>query len=491
MEKLDYVHNRNEFMAKLLWIASIFSLIAMISIKANPAVIIVIGMVGIVGCSLISLLVWKKVIIEYVMYIVALVMAIFAYAMVEGIPIITSYLCFYSGIIFVALYNNYRPILLSGVIGLVFTNYFFFKYHDTMFPMLDLQGLGYLNVLMIVAVGMLILQSKFNANMLDTIENNSKDLEKGKRKTENILKEVKESIIGLLDFSKRLKDNVMISGKISKEITTTFSEIASSVDTEAKSVSSISSSLEIVDKEVQAVAQVSKVMHEVSNVTLEATNNGSEQVETLTKAMENVNTIIGETVNLMDTLNSQTENISGILQTINGIVEQTNLLALNAAIEAARAGEHGKGFAVVADEVRKLADSSHKAIKEVTNILNEIMNSTRYVAEKVKSGEHAVQLSISVKERVDEVFKQIIGNTGKVFDQANIIEQEIQKLQEVAYTITDKTRSIAGITQENSASVEEVLANVEEQDERINEIITSFKQLEELTEKLKDITAKN
>ena len=143
---------------------------------------------------------------------------------------------------------------------------------------------------------------------------------------------------------------------------------------------------------IEQVAANANQMAAASQQTRTAAEHGGQAVRETTVAMVEIQTVVGDAANKVRELGTLGQKIGAVVETIDDIAEQTNLLALNAAIEAARAGEHGKGFAVVADEVRKLAERSGRETKQIGELINQVQTGTTEAVAAMDSGAAKVEL---------------------------------------------------------------------------------------------------
>lgn len=220
--------------------------------------------------------------------------------------------------------------------------------------------------------------------------------------------------------------------------------------------------------------------------TVRIANTSYEDIEKLSESMEVINSSVDSTNGRIDNLKDMSVDIGEILTAINSVAEQTNLLALNAAIEAARAGEAGRGFAVVADEIRKLAEQTNKETEKIENLITNIRNEVDKVKtggeetqEKVISGIEIMKVS---RESMLKIIDLTNGNQGEISEINQSAQEQTNASTEVASAIsviTDNSTEIESLSIETTNISESVKGTLEEK-------LLLVKELNELVEKLKN-----
>nr|MBO2505100.1 hypothetical protein [Bacilli bacterium] len=236
---------------------------------------------------------------------------------------------------------------------------------------------------------------------------------------------------------------------------------------------------------------ISNISEKSKQVTQLARESSKEAEDGRVAVVENVNQMkhIHESVDksneMIQSLSSRSKEIGNILSVISGIADQTNLLALNAAIEAARAGEHGKGFAVVADEVRNLAEQSQSSTKLIEEIIRSIQNDTDTSVKLMNEVLENTNRGLTVTETTAEKFKKIIETSHSITPQIEEITDTMEQIYTNVEDIVAKMNILTKVSQENAANSEEVAAFTEEQLASMEEINSSAKSLTDLAEELR------
>ncbi|MBH3338654.1 methyl-accepting chemotaxis protein [Pseudomonas mendocina] len=201
------------------------------------------------------------------------------------------------------------------------------------------------------------------------------------------------------------------------------------------------------------VNEIARNAENAAEVAREATQHASDGSAVVSQAQQQVDALNGEleqAAKVIEALAAQTDAISTTLNTIRSISEQTNLLALNAAIEAARAGEQGRGFAVVADEVRTLASRSGASTEEIQQVINRLQNESRSAVEAMAKGQRQSALVVEYASKASAALEQINSHIGQISDQniqvATATEEQSSVVEDINRNIVDINELTVGTT---------------------------------------------
>nr|WP_100405793.1 methyl-accepting chemotaxis protein [Bacillus solitudinis] len=208
----------------------------------------------------------------------------------------------------------------------------------------------------------------------------------------------------------------------------------------------------------------------------------------ITRAVGQIGTIhqtVSQSSELVGQLGERSKEIGNILSIITSLSEQTNLLALNAAIEAARAGEHGKGFAVVADEVRKLAEESKVSAEKISVMIGAIQTDTEKVVEEMNRGSEEVEVGIRVIHEVGQSFSSISGSIGQVIQEMLSVSDATQNIAMNTVQLSESLTEMEAFSIQNAEHSQDVTASTEEQLAAMEEIAMSSEMMSQLASELR------
>jgi len=269
---------------------------------------------------------------------------------------------------------------------------------------------------------------------------------------------------------KKVMDHSNENKEETKKITVMMEQLDQTASILSDIVSSLSSAIEEMNSNVHVVAENSNNLAEMSEDIAIATSKGSRNVEDSIISINNIGEETSQLIDIFEKFNESVNKIQEVVTAINDIADQTNLLALNAAIEAARAGEHGRGFAVVADEVRKLAGKTSDSTKEIEKIAKDITMQSKNVQQKIDTVNEGVSVGTGKISEVQNVFNMI----------SNMIKELKSKIAEINLSI--KEQSVA--MDELAVQTDKVLQSANDIKSAIDIGVNTINNLEKTVENL-------
>lgn len=274
------------------------------------------------------------------------------------------------------------------------------------------------------------------------------------------------------------------SGNVSEQITQAIQLVAEGAENQLLSTNSAT---EIADEVNRSMSEIKENVRAVSISSLETVNTATNGNVAIEKTIDQINLIADKneiTSMQIEKLDNKSSEIEQIVSLITTVSKQTNLLALNAAIEAARAGEHGKGFAVVADEVRKLAEQSGKAAGKINQLVRGIQTDIQESVDSIEEGRFAVKEGIAFVANAGEIFANIKNSVTNVTKQINHITTIVNKVSLGTEHMNKEIIETTKIAKESTGYTQTVAASAEEQLSSMQEIIFSANSLSEMADEL-------
>ena len=288
------------------------------------------------------------------------------------------------------------------------------------------------------------------------------------------------------EFSHSLAESAKQTSESANQIGVTMNEVAMGSGSQADQAGHIVKMMEQTVKEVSTSLDKIEVTAKSAMDSTSIARKGEEAINEAIEHLVTVTQTVSDATDSIQKLGNRSEEIGGIITVITGIAEQTNLLALNAAIEAARAGEQGKGFAVVADEVRMLAEQSSLSARQIKNLISAIQDETSVTVRTMESNLVAMKEQVSLINRGGNALREIVEKVEKTEVDVHQMKETFEHINMNSLQVQHSIQDISSIIEETAAATEEVAAASEEQYATIEEITASADELVNIANQLRN-----
>ncbi len=275
----------------------------------------------------------------------------------------------------------------------------------------------------------------------------------------NNINTVNESLSQALQ---KVSESILATASASNQISASVEEMAAGAGEQTHQTTEVAQAIEQMTRTIIDNTKNASIAADTAKSSGDKAFKGGAVVEDTIQGMMRIAKVVEKSSQTVEALGKSSDEIGEIIQVIDDIADQTNLLALNAAIEAARAGEQGRGFAVVADEVRKLAERTTKATKEIAGMIKQIQKDTVEAVESMKQGKHEVDNGKDMANKAGEVLREIIAEAQKVSDVAALVAAASEEQSASAEEISKNVESISNVTQESAAGSQQIAKSAED-----------------------------
>lgn len=286
----------------------------------------------------------------------------------------------------------------------------------------------------------------------------------------NSINSLGESLTNIL---RNIAEMVNLAASISEQISSSTEQMAAGAQEQSSQALEVVTQVEEMTKTILSTSKNATLASDASKKAGQVAREGGVVVEKTVDGMNRIAQFVEKAAEEIQALGKNSEQIGEIVQVIDDIANQTNLLALNAAIEAARAGEQGRGFAVVADEVRKLAERTTKATKEISEMIKSIQTVTENVVKSMSQGSVEVKEGKTLAQKAGDSLKEIILASDAVLDVVNQVAAASEEQSVTSEQINRNVETISKVTNESAAGIQQIASAADE----LNKMTTNLKEL--------------
>lgn len=285
-------------------------------------------------------------------------------------------------------------------------------------------------------------------------------------------------IESFVDIIKETQNATRRLAASSQELQALAVTIAGGTETQTAKTLQVAGASEELRATLQEVAKNITNLSASSESASDAAQKGGELVSGTVEGMNKVADTVRDSSRVIAQLGQRSGEIGEIIKVIDDIADQTNLLALNAAIEAARAGEHGRGFAVVADEVRKLAEKTAKATKEIAKMIKAVQNETDEAVQSIESGTKQVEVEVALAGKVQVALENMVSDVAEVSQMIEQIASAAEEQSAAADQISEDIEAVANVTKDTAQGASHLAESADDLSNlssELNKIVSRFK----------------
>lgn len=323
----------------------------------------------------------------------------------------------------------------------------------------------------------------------DEIKQLSQSVDAMRQNLQGMIQEISSVSYQVTEKSEELMQSSNEVKTASEQIALTMDELSSGANEQANTSSTIAIMMDSYVEKVNAANKESKGVQTVSADVLELTKTGNKLMHESTEKMTVIQQLVHSSVKRVKGLDAEVKQISHLVKVISDIADQTNLLALNAAIEAARAGEHGRGFAVVADEVRKLAEQVSRSVSDITSIVQGIQAESHEVVTSLEEGygqvEEGAQKVVNTQHTFSHIHEAITSMNGNI----HAMTTNLQDIATYTNEMNNSIEGIASVSEESAAGIEQTSASIQQTNGAMSDISANSAYLAQLSDQLKKMIA--
>ncbi len=286
------------------------------------------------------------------------------------------------------------------------------------------------------------------------------------------------AVLNIHQMISNVTESVQATASASNQISASTEEMAAGAQEQSSQANEVATAIEQMTSTILQTSRNSMSASENARKAGSIAREGGKVVKDTVDGMNRIADVVNSAATTVKKLGKSSDEIGEIIQVINDIADQTNLLALNAAIEAARAGEQGRGFAVVADEVRKLAERTTKATKEIAGMIKQIQDDTNGAVQSIEKGTEEVENGKTLANKAGSSLEEIISASTEVEDLINQVATASEEQSSAAEQISKSIEGINSVTNETASGIQQIARAAEDLNrltENLQALISSFK----------------